>query len=123
MGLSAKSEFTPVFKDKEELRQYLIDKMYEDSDKQDFVDEHDLLVLLGFIPNDLDLEKFYLDFYSEQIAGFYDDGSKEMFLIEGDTEKQNSLTLAHEFTHFLQFDNFDFEGALNYSDETCENRQ
>ncbi len=119
-GLSAKSEFTPVYRNKEELRQYLIDKMYEDTDKQDFIDEHDLLTLLGFIPDDLDLEKFYLDFYSEQIAGFYDHESKEMFLIEGDTEMQNNRTLAHEFTHFLQFDNFDFEGKMNYTDETCE---
>ncbi len=119
-GLSAKSAFSPVYKGKDELRQYLIDQLYEDTSAQDFLDDHDLLVTLGFIPEGFDLEQFYLDFYSEQIAGFYDTESKEMYLIEENSGSQNNQTLAHEYVHFLQFDHFDFAGDLGYSDEACE---
>ncbi len=120
-GLSAKSTVSPVYKKQEELRQYLADELYEDIEAQDFADDHDLLSILGFIPEGFDLEQFYLDFYSEQIAGFYDTETREMYLIEENSGAQNNQTLAHEYIHFLQFDNFDFEGKLGYSDAACEN--
>ena len=119
-GLSTQNDFSPEYKNKDDLRQYLIDKMHQNTTSQDLIDEHDLLAILGFVPQEFDLEKFYLDFYSEQIAGFYDHESDEMFLVEDGTEKENSLTLAHEFIHYLQFDNFDMDGKLNYNNESCE---
>ena len=119
-GLSTQNDFSPVYKNKEDLRQYLIDQMHKNTTKQSITDEHDLLAILGFIPPDFDLEKFYLNFYTEQIAGFYEHESGEMFLVKDGTEKENSLTLAHEFIHYLQFDNFDKDGKLNYDKESCE---
>ncbi|NMB94865.1 MAG: hypothetical protein GYA26_11640 [Flexilinea flocculi] len=118
--LSTQNDFSPVYKTKEDLRKTLIEQLHKNTSKQDLVDEHDLLTILGFIPQDFDLEKFYLDFYAEQIAGFYDHESGEMILVKDGTEKENSLTLAHEFIHYLQFDNFDMEGKLNYNKQSCE---
>jgi hypothetical protein len=119
-GISAKGPFNLTFKTQEQLREQLIDDFFENTTEQDFLDEQDLMVLLGFIPEEMDLKSFYLDFYSEQIAGFYDTDENMMYLIDGGSESENSLTLAHEYTHFLQFDHFDFANKLNYSPEKCE---
>ena len=122
-GLKAQGDFNITFLTKEELRDQLINDMYRDTTKQDFQDEHDILTLLGFIPAEMDLESFYLDFYTEQIAGYYDEDANVMYLIKGGSETDNSLTLAHEYTHFLQFDHFNPAETLNYNDEYCEKNQ
>jgi hypothetical protein len=58
---------------------------------------------------------------SEQVAGQYNQETKEMDVIQGSgfggTER---LTYAHEYTHALQDQNYDIENGLNYSSEACE---
>ena len=118
-GLSAKGDFNLVFKTQEQLREQLINDLLEDTTEQDFQDETDLMTLLGFIPDGMDLKSFYLDFYSEQIAGFYDTEENRMYLIDGGSATENSLTLAHEYTHFLQFDHFDLDNTCEDNGEDC----
>lgn len=79
------------------------------------------LSLLGLLPADFDLLSFYKKLYSEQIAGYYDDQTKEMFVISdaGFTGMEKS-TYAHEFTHALQDQHFDFKGKLNYNEDSCK---
>ena len=43
-----------------------------------------------------------------------------MVLIEGASDYDNALTLAHEYTHFLQYNNPDFDETLNYEEDFCE---
>lgn len=118
-GLSATGDFNLVFKTQEQLREQLINDLLEDTTEQDFQNEHDLMTLLGFIPDGMDLKSFYLDFYSEQIAGFYDKEENRMYLIDGGSATENSLTLAHEYTHFLQFDHFDLDDTCEDNAEAC----
>jgi hypothetical protein len=92
----------------------------------DYTDEDarlDVLVLstLGLLPQDFDLKQLYTDLYSEQIAGFYDDEVKTMYVVQGSgfggSEK---LTYAHEFTHVLQDQVWGFDDGLDMSEEACE---
>jgi hypothetical protein len=70
---------------------------------------------------EFDLLNFYIELYNEQIAGFYDNEAKQMFVVQGSgfggTER---LTYAHEYDHALQDQTYDLEGGLNFSDEACE---
>ena len=118
-GLSGEP-LAPTYKTKDELRDFMTKDLYDDTSETEFEDERDLLSLLAFVPKDFDLEAFYLDMYTEQIAGFYDQDTNEMVLVDGGSEIQNSLTLAHEYTHYLQFNNFDMDGELRYNDKACE---
>jgi hypothetical protein len=92
----------------------------------DYTDEDarmDVLVLstLGLLPPDFNLKQLYTDLYSEQIAGFYDDEVKTMYVVQGTgfggSEK---LTYAHEFTHVLQDQVWGFDDGLDMSEEACE---
>jgi len=59
--------------------------------------------------------------YSEQIAGFYDDETKEMVVVQGEEfAGPERMTYAHEYTHALQDAQYDLEDGLKLDDETCE---
>ena len=118
-NLYADQKMAPVYQTEEELRSFMTEQMDEVTDEE-LEEELGLYTVLGFTPKDFDLRQFYVDMYTEQIAGFYDPEENKMFLIEGDTPYNNAKTLAHEYTHFLQYNHPEFEPVLNYDDDFCE---
>lgn len=118
-GLSADEKFAPVYQTEAELREYMIDELNEVTD-EDFDKELGLYKILGFAPENFDLRQFYVDMYSEQIAGFFDPEDNLMYLIEDDSPYNNAVTLSHEYTHFLQYNHPEFKDILNYDDDFCE---
>ena len=85
--------------------------------------EIDAIVLssFGLLNSDFDLYTFYIDLLSEQIAGFYDQETKEMVIVQGKKfGGPERLTYAHEYTHALQDQNYDIENGLNYNEDACE---
>ena len=119
-GLSAENKFAPIYQTEDELRQYLIEQL-KDSDDEDLKNELALYYILGFAPKDFDLRQFYVDMYTEQIAGFFDQKTNQMHLIENESSYDNALTLAHEYTHFLQYNNPNFPQTLKHDDDYCKN--
>jgi Zn-dependent peptidase ImmA (M78 family) len=92
----------------------------------DYTDEkisNDILELsiIGLLKPDFDLKTFYINLLSEQIAGYYDNETKEMFVVS-DTgfEGPERLTYSHEYTHALQDQNYNIAHGLNYNDDACE---
>ncbi|MEA3327743.1 MAG: hypothetical protein U9R53_10655 [Chloroflexota bacterium] len=85
--------------------------------------EQDVLILaaLGLLPEGFNLRDFYLDLYSEQIAGFYDDETEEIYVVQGaEFGGSEKLTYSHEFTHVLQDQVYDLEEGLGLNEEACE---
>jgi hypothetical protein len=79
------------------------------------------LAAFGLLEPDFDLYNFYIDLYSEQVAGFYDPETKEMVVVQGDEfGGPQRLTYAHEYTHALQDQNYDLENGVGYNEEDCE---
>lgn len=117
--LYADEKMAPVYQTEEELRSFMMTQM-DDVTDEELEEELGLYNILGFAPKDFDLRQFYVDMYTEQIAGFYDPEENKMFLIEGDTPYNNAKTLAHEYTHYLQYNHPDFEPVLKYEDDYCE---
>ena len=118
-GISAETKLAPVYKTADELRQDLIEQLEETTD-EDLAKELALYNILGFAPEDFDLRQFYVDIYTEQIAGFYDPDENTMYLITDIDPRENALTLAHEYTHYLQYNYEPFDEVLNYDDDFCE---
>ncbi len=105
----------------DQLRQRVIDDFLGDYTPQEARDDTMVLALLGLLDPAFDLHNFYIELFSEQVAGYYDDEVKRMFVVGaqefGGPER---LTHAHEYVHALQDQNYDFQGKLNYTDESCE---
>ena len=120
-GLSLESPIPRKLLTEEELPATVENDFFKDYSAEDAASDVRVLSLLGLLPRDFDLLTFYQKLYSEQIAGYYDDDVKAMFVVKnsgyGGVERD---TYAHEFTHALQDAIFDFNGAMNYTDEACK---
>lgn len=105
----------------EQLRQRVIDDFFKDYTTADAEDDSRILGIFGLLEPGFDLYNLYLDLYSEQIAGFYDSKTKEMYVIQGQGfQGPERMTYAHEFTHILQDQNYDLRDGLHLNEDYCE---
>jgi hypothetical protein len=107
---------TPV-----ELRQRVMEDFFVDYTEEDVRQDALILNLFGLLDRDYDLFELFVELYSEQIAGFYDDETKEMVVVQGEEfAGPERMTYAHEYTHALQDARYDLNDGLKLDDETCE---
>jgi len=105
----------------EQLHQHVLDEFLADYTQQEAGDDALALALLGLLAPDYDLYTLYLDLYDEQIAGFYDDEVKQMFVVQGaGFGGAERVTHAHEYTHALQDQRYGLSKGLGYNDEACK---
>lgn len=105
----------------EQLRQHVLDDFLADYSPEEAADDAMVFALLGLLAPGFDIYGLYLDLYSEQIAGFYDDDDKTMFVVQGaGFGGAERVTHAHEYTHALQDQRFRLSEGLGYNDEACE---
>lgn len=62
---------------------------------------------LGFLPRDFNLREFLVKATGQQIAGYYDDETKSISLLNWVPADRQQPILAHELTHALQDQNYD----------------
>lgn len=104
-----------------ELRDIVINDFLSEYTPNDARQDANILGILGLLPADFDLLSFYTELYSEQIAGFYDDEEKAMYVVQGEGfSGMEKSTYAHEYTHVLQDQVYDFNDGLGYTDEACQ---
>lgn len=120
-GLLPKAPIQRDLMSSEQLRQRVIDDFFKDYTPAEAEDDGRVLDLFGLLEPGFDLYNFYLDLYSEQIAGFYDSKTKEMYVIQGQAfQGTERMTYAHEFTHTLQDQNYDLRQGLLLNEDHCE---
>lgn len=104
-----------------QLEEQVTTEFFKDYTPEEAAEDAATFSLLGLLPKDFDLLDFYKQLYAEQIAGYYDNETKSMYIVAdksiGGMERG---TYAHEFTHALQDANYDFKAGLGYSDEACK---
>jgi hypothetical protein len=97
-----------------ELRQRLEADFEEDYSLAEARQDAIVYSAFDFLDRDFDLYNFWLDLYSEQIAGFYDTDTAEFVVISEEQQfgPSEQWTHAHEFVHALQDQHFDL-GRIN----------
>jgi hypothetical protein len=101
-GLKFKTPPKLEVRTKAQLRDFLVGKFNEQQPAQELAAEEIVYKTLGLIPQGLDLRKFLLDLYTEQIVGFYDPAKKVLYVVEGAPREIARITVAHELIHALQ---------------------
>lgn len=120
-GLPLQDPVTRLLLTREELHQRLIEDFNEDYSIEKANEDVIVLSAFGLLEQDFDLYNFFLELYTEQISGFYDTETKEMYVVMEDRfSGLHKLTYAHEFVHALQDQHFDIKDGLGYSEEACE---
>ena len=105
-GLPIKSPVNKKIVSREEVRKILLHNLHTEYTPQDIRVQKATLQAFGLIGKDFDLEKFLINFYTEQVAGFYDPRTKTMYMADWIPAKMQEMVLSHELTHALQDQNF-----------------
>ncbi len=119
-GLELKESIQKGVKDRDQLRDMLIERFHEEVPDADFEAESLVYRRLGLFDDDLDYRELMLDLLTEQIAGFYDQDATELYIMEGLPESVQKTTMAHEIFHAIQDQHFDI-GALLAPFDSREN--
>ena len=104
--LKAKKDIPPQIMSKEELLDYL-DKLITDGEKERIERDETIYRSMFIVDDDFDLLNISLESSVDQIAGFYDPDTKEMYVIGNHFSPYVNYILSHEFTHALQDQHFD----------------
>ena len=104
-----------------QLRNQVTQDFFKDYTREQASDDVMELSLLGLLNPGFDLYDLYINLYSEQVAGYYDPKTKEMFVVQGDQfGGLQRMNYAHEFTHALQDQVYDLQNGLKLTDEDCK---
>ncbi|ODU55849.1 MAG: hypothetical protein BGO25_06420 [Acidobacteriales bacterium 59-55] len=102
---------------REQVNHYLTKKFDEDENTKRLERSEIVLKKFGLLDRDFNLRPFLVSLLTEQIAGFYDNQSKTVNLLNWIPPDQQKPVLAHELTHALQDQRV---GLTKWSDITPE---
>ncbi|WP_263368202.1 hypothetical protein [Edaphobacter bradus] len=87
---------------RDEVNRYLTQKFDEDESTKRMARSEIVLKKFGLLDRDFHLRPFLLSLLTEQIAGFYDNKTKTVNLLDWIPPDEQKPVLAHELTHALQ---------------------
>jgi hypothetical protein len=119
-GLQPSGDFYRDVLTADQLREKVINDFFKDTTPEDIRNELAVESTLGLLEPGFDLKTFYVDLYSEQVAGYYDNETKEMYVVGDQFSGPERLTYSHEYTHALQDQNYDTINGLQYDTEPCK---
>jgi hypothetical protein len=102
---------------RDQVNRYLKKKFDEDQSTKRMERSEIVLKKFGLLDRDFHLRPFLLSLLTEQIAGFYDNKTKTISLLDWIPPDQQKPVLAHELTHALQDQKV---GLTKWSDVTDE---
>ena len=105
---AADSGLPPVIKVKrrlvtrDEVNKYLVKNFEEDESAKRLQRSEIVLKKFGLLNRDFDLRPFLLSLLTEQVAGYYDDKTKVVNMLNWVPAEEQQPVLAHELTHAIQ---------------------
>jgi hypothetical protein len=67
---------------------------------------------LGLLPADMDYKQVVVDLLAEQVGGFYDPETKELYIADWIEPVAQRIVMAHEIDHALQDQSFDLDSFV-----------
>ena len=87
---------------RDEVNKYLRQKFEEDEGAKRMARSEIVLKKFGLLDRDFHLQQFMISLLTEQVAGFYDNKTKTVNLLDWIDPDEQKPVLAHELTHALQ---------------------
>ncbi len=92
---------------REEIRDLIERRLKEETTPEEIRAEELTLKMFGFVGEDFDLAKQYVDVLTEQATALYDYRTKELYLATWTPEDLQEVALVHELAHALADQHFD----------------
>ncbi len=117
--LAPASDVPYSFMPRDDLKDYLLDDMEEQYPVEEAAIDKEIFVLLDLLGPSQDVREILADVLEEQVIGFYDDDTGQLNVVSSNEELSalDEVTFAHEYTHALQDQNYDFDN-LDLESET-----
>ena len=106
---------------REQVQKYISDKLENDVDRMRFERSELVLKKFGLLPRTFNLHNFLIKLLTEQVAGYYDEKTRTMNLLDWVAPEMQKAVMAHELTHALQDQSYDLE-KMSKEDEKIEKK-
>jgi hypothetical protein len=110
---------------KADVEKYTSGRLAKEEFTQRFATSEATMKKLGFLPRDFNLREFLVKSNGQSIAGYYDEETKTISLLNWVSPDQQGPILAHELTHALQDQNYGLtkwmKAATKPSDDASRN--
>ena len=94
---------------RDEVEKYILEKFRDDKDAKRMQREEIVLKKFGLLDRDFQLQSFLVSLLKEQIAGYYDNKTKTVNLLDWVSPEEQKPVIAHELTHALQDQHTDLD--------------
>ena len=101
-GLKFKTTPTLQKRTKAEVREFLMKQLTDPKARTMLAGQTALYRGLGLIPDTLDVAALLQRLLEEQIVGYYDPGTKVLYVVDGTAPQLLTQTITHELVHALQ---------------------
>lgn len=112
VGLKFKTPPKVEARSKDQVREFILRKFAEERPAQELAGEEQALKAFGLIPDTMNLREFLVRLYTEQIVGFYDPGTKVLYVVDGGEDEQRGIVITHELVHALQDQYVDLDSIM-----------
>jgi hypothetical protein len=102
VGLKFKTAPKLETRSKAQVREFIAKQFTDPRAMRDLAGEEKAYKRLGLIPDTLKLQPFIMSLLEEQIVGYYDPGTKVLYIVEGSAKDAVGVTVPHELVHALQ---------------------
>jgi hypothetical protein len=102
VGLKFKTLPKVETRSKEQVRTFLLKQFADQHSEHDIAGQEAAYKRLGMIPDTLKLQAFLTSLLEEQIVGFYDPGTKVLYVVDGSPTELVGTIVTHELIHALQ---------------------
>src|SRR5258708_30509290 len=115
--LSIKHEVKRRMTTRDVVEKYVVEKFNDDKDAKRMQRSEIVLKKFGLLDRDFQLRPFLVSLLTEQIAGYYDNNTKTVNLLDWIEPDSQKPLLAHELTHALQDQHVDLEKWENHTQD------
>jgi len=116
-GLPIKKKVKRTIVSRPQVEKYISQKFKDDADRIRFERSELVEKKFGLLPRTFDLHSFLIKLLSEQVAGYYDEKSRTMNLLDWNEPEMQRPVMAHELTHALQDQSFNLEKMSKHDEE------
>ncbi|MBZ5489691.1 MAG: hypothetical protein LAO76_02010 [Acidobacteriia bacterium] len=116
-GLPIKKKVKRTIVSRPQVEKYVSDKFKDDADRIRFERSELVEKKFGLLPRTFDLHSFLIKLLTEQVAGYYDEKTRTMNLLDWNEPEMQRPVMAHELTHALQDQSFNLEKMSKHDEE------
>ena len=116
-GLPIKKKVKRTIVSRPQVEKYISDKFKDDADRIRFERSELVEKKFGLLPRTFDLHSFLIKLLTEQVAGYYDEKTRTMNLLDWNEPEMQRPVMAHELTHALQDQSFNLEKMSKHDEE------